>query len=101
MGNASFTEVVFLLHQGRSPSEDERRLLDAILIAVCDHGPGSPSAASSRLVASANRQAPEAAVAAGVLAIGDAHAGAGLACIKVIEAGVGVREAGTHSIPPS
>jgi len=88
MSSASFTEVVFLLHQGRAPSVAERRLLDAILIAVADHGPGSPSAATSRLVASANRVAPEAAVAAGVLAIGDMHAGAGLACMHMIEAGL-------------
>ncbi len=88
MANASFTEVVFLLHHGRSPSAAERRLLDAILIAVSDHGPGSPSAATSRLVASANRQAPEAAVAAGVLAIGDMHAGAGMACMHMIEDGL-------------
>jgi citrate synthase len=88
MAKASFTEVVFLLHQGRLPSADERRLLDAILIAVSDHGSGSPSAATSRLVASANRQSPEAAVAAGVLAIGDMHAGAGLACMEMIEAGL-------------
>ena len=46
MANATFTEVVFLLHRGRSPSVQERRLLDAILIAVSDHGPGSPSAAN-------------------------------------------------------
>lgn len=90
MANSSFTEVIFLLHHGRAPSIDERRLLDAILIAVADHGPGSPSAAASRLVASGNRQAPEAAVAAGVLAIGDMHAGAGLACMHMIEAGLGL-----------
>src|SRR5262249_430997 len=88
MAKASFTEVVFLLHQGRLPSANERKLLDAILVAVCDHGPGSPSAAASRLVASANRRSPEAAVAAGVLAIGDMHAGAGLACMEMIEAGL-------------
>ena len=86
MTKASFTEVLFLLHYGRFPTDDERRLVDAILIAVADHGPGSPSAATSRLVASANRQAPEAAVAAGILAIGDAHAGAGMACMQMIEA---------------
>ena len=86
MSNASFPEVVFLLHKGRLPDEAERRLLNAVLIAVSDHGPSSPSAASSRLVASANRAAPEAAVAAGVLAIGDAHAGAGLACMELIKA---------------
>jgi citrate synthase len=90
MAGSSFTEVIFLLHHGRVPSIDERRLLDAILIAVADHGPGSPSAATSRLVASGNRQAPEAAVAAGVLAIGDMHAGAGLACMHMIEAGLGL-----------
>ena len=88
MAEASFTEVVFLLHQGRLPSANERKLMDAILIAVCDHGPGSPSAATSRLVASANRQSPEAAIAAGVLTIGDMHAGAGLGCMEMIEAGL-------------
>ena len=86
MAGASFTEVVFLLHQGRLPSAHERKLLDAILVAVCDHGPGSPSAATSRLVASANRQSPEAAIAAGVLTIGDIHAGAG-GLRRYVEAG--------------
>lgn len=99
MANATFTEVVFLLHRGRSPSVQERRLLDAILIAVSDHGPGSPSAATSRLVASANRQAPEAAVAAGVLAIGDMHAGAGQACMHMIEDGLVLAQA--QSLPLS
>src|SRR5579862_7440445 len=80
MATASFSDVVFLLHEGRLPTPDERRLIDAILIAVADHGPGSPSAAAARVVASGNRVAPEAAVAAGVLAIGDKHAGAGEAC---------------------
>jgi len=88
MTRASFTDAVFLLHQARLPTEGERRLMDAILIGVADHGPGSPSAAASRIVASGNRQAPEAAVAAGVLAIGDQHAGAAEACMELIGEGV-------------
>jgi citrate synthase len=84
MASASFSDAVFLLHRGRLPSEAERRLIDSILIAVADHGPGSPSAAAARVVATGNRQAPEAAVAAGVLAIGDKHAGAGVACMEII-----------------
>jgi citrate synthase len=84
MTGATFSEVVFLLHRGRLPSEGERRVIDAILIAVADHGPGSPSAAAARLVATGNRSAPEAGVAAGVLAIGDKHAGAGVACMEII-----------------
>jgi len=84
MVSATFADVVFLLHKGRFPSEGERRIIDAILIAVADHGPGSPSAAAARMVATGNRAAPEAAIAAGVLAIGDAHGGAGLACLQLI-----------------
>jgi citrate synthase len=84
MRDASFTDVVFLLHRGQLPLAAERRLFDAMLIAVSDHGPGSPSAAASRIVATANRAAPEAAVAAGLLAVGDMHAGAGLACFNLI-----------------
>src|SRR5436190_5584365 len=55
-----------------------------MLIAVAAHGAGSPSAATARMAATGNRQEPEAAVAAGILAIGDAHAGAGMACMAII-----------------
>lgn len=88
MVKASFADVLFLLHQGRLPTEGEGRIVNAILIAAVDHGPGSPSAAAARLVASGNRQAPEAALAAGVLAMGDVHAGAGMTCLELITAGV-------------
>jgi citrate synthase len=88
MKDATFADVVFLLHRGRMPVEAERRVIDAILIASADHGPGSPSAAAMRTVATGNRAAPEAAIAAGVLAIGDAHGGAGLACLQLITRGV-------------
>jgi citrate synthase len=84
MSSASFTDTIYLLHHGRLPTEGERRLLDAILIGVADHGPGSPSAAAARLVASGSRQAPEAAIAAGVLAIGDVHGGACMAAMTWI-----------------
>jgi citrate synthase len=86
--DASFADVVGLLIGGRRPEPSERRLLDAILVAIADHGAGAPSAAAARVVATGNRAAPEAAVAAGILAIGDAHAGAGLACMEVIAAGL-------------
>jgi citrate synthase len=91
MRTASFTDVIYLLHHGRRPTEGERRLLDAILIGVCDHGPASPSAAAARLVASGSRQAPEAAIAAGVLAIGDVHGGACMAALSWIAAGLASR----------
>jgi len=88
MARGSFTDTIFLLHQGRLPNAGERRLLDAILVAVADHGAGAPSCATARLAASGNRQSLSAAVAAGILAIGDEHGGAGSACMETIAAGV-------------
>jgi citrate synthase len=88
MTRAGFTETVFLLHRGRLPNAAECRLLNAILVAVADHGAGAPSCATARLAASGNRQSLSAAVAAGILAIGDEHGGAGSACMEMIAAGV-------------
>ncbi len=92
MQKADFIEVIFLMHQARLPSNGEKRLLNALLIGSSDHGPRSPSSAAARIVASGNRQSFEAAVAAGVLAIGDAHGGAGQACMEMIISGIELKE---------
>jgi citrate synthase len=88
MTGRTFTDTIFLLHQGRLPSTPERTLLDAILTGVADHGSGAPSCAAARLAASGNRQGISAAVAAGLLAVGDDHGGAGLGCMEMIAAGL-------------
>jgi len=88
MTSASFTDTIFLLHRDRRPTPQERAVLDAVLVGVADHGSGAPSCAAARLVASGNRQSLSAAVAAGVLAIGDEHGGAGSACMETIAAGL-------------
>jgi citrate synthase len=88
MRQATFTDLIFLLHHDRLPSPGERRVLDAILIGVADHGAGAPSCAAARLAASGNRQSLSAAIAAGVLTIGDEHGGAGSGCMELIETGV-------------
>src|SRR5215208_4027466 len=87
----TFTDTVFLLHRGRLPTAGERQLLDAVLVGVSDHGAGAPSCAAARLAASGNRQSLSAAIAAGILAIGDEHGGAGEGCMVLI--GNGVAEA--------
>ena len=88
MRERTFTDAIVLLHLGRIPTPGERKLLDAILIGVCDHGAGAPSCAAARIAASGNRQALSAAVAAGVLTIGDEHGGAGSTCMEMIAAGL-------------
>src|SRR5262245_10471366 len=88
MQQSTFTDLIFLLHHDRLPTADERRLLDAILVGVADHGAGAPSCAAARLAASGNRQSLSAAVAAGVLTIGDEHGGAGSGCMDLIAEGL-------------
>jgi citrate synthase len=109
MRDHGFVETIFLLHRGRLPTPGERKLLDAILVGVSDHGAGAPSCAAARLVASGNRQSVAAAVAAGVLAIGDEHGGAASGCIAMIaghlataaEKGESIEAAATRAIDES
>ena len=84
MRRGSFADVIYLLHRGELPTAAERRLIEALLIGISDHGAGAPSCAVARMVASSNRQSVPAAIAAGVLAIGDEHGGAGSPCMEQI-----------------
>lgn len=93
MTGRTFTDTIFLLHQSRLPTDGERRLLDAILTGVADHGSGAPSCATARLALSGNRQSLSAAVAAGLLAVGDDHGGAGLGCMELIATGLALAKA--------
>jgi citrate synthase len=99
MRDATFTDMIVLLHLGRLPSPGERRLLDAVLIGVADHGSGAPSCATARLAASGNRASISSAVAAGILAIGDDHGGAGSNCMELIAQGLA--EAGREGLAPA
>src|SRR3954464_8227318 len=88
MKGRTFTDTIFLLHTSRLPNDHERALLDAILVSVADHGSGAPSCATARLALSGNRQSLSAAVAAGILAVGDDHGGAGMGCMELIAEGI-------------
>jgi citrate synthase len=84
----TFTDTIFLLHRSRLPTDQERRMFDAILSSVADHGSGAPSCATARLALSGNRSSVSAAIAAGILAVGDEHGGAGSGCMELIAAGI-------------
>jgi citrate synthase len=88
MTERTFTDTIFLLHRSRLPTVQERSLLDAILSGCADHGSGAPSCAAARLALSGNRSSLSAAVAAGILAVGDEHGGAGSGCMEIIGAGI-------------
>jgi len=71
----SFGEVVHLLLTGELPRGNEGKLIESILVSVCEHSLASPSVDAVRFVASSGVPL-QTAVAAGVSAIGDVHGGA-------------------------
>ena len=85
----NYADVAFLMLSGRRPTQPESRLFNAVLIASADHGPTSPSTLAARVIASGNRRALEAAIAGGILAIGDAHGGAGEEAMQMLRDGLG------------
>jgi citrate synthase len=69
MGNISFTDHFWLLLTGFLPSEVQRRMLDATLVAIAEHGL-VPSVQASRMTLAAAPEALQGAVAAGILGCG-------------------------------
>ena len=87
IGEIPYPSVVYLLLKGELPSKEQGLMMDAILTACIDHGVTPPSAMASRIVASGGVPLP-AAVAAGVLSIGDAHGGAIEKGAKLLQEGI-------------
>lgn len=74
MGRLSLTELAYLLLAGRDPTPGERLVLDAVLVSLADHGL-TPSALAARLTYTGAPEAPQAAVAAGLLGAGSVFLG--------------------------
>ncbi len=75
MQKKTFVETIFLLLKGVLPTEKETAMLNALFTAAIDHGPGTASAQTARIVASA-KNSMHTAVAAGILAMGERHGSA-------------------------
>ena len=69
IGHVSFTDLAWLLVAGRMPSAEQRRVLDATLVAIAEHGL-VPSVAAARMTLAAAPEAIQGAVAAGILGCG-------------------------------
>jgi citrate synthase len=74
MGRLTLTELAYLLVTRREPTAGQRRLLDAVLVSLADHGL-TPSALAARLTYTGAPEAPQAAVAAGLLGAGSVFLG--------------------------
>lgn len=84
MEKLSFAEAVFLILKGELPSKAEAALMNAILVSSIDHGVSPPSVLGARTVQSGGNSL-NAAVAGGVLVIGDTHGGAIEQSAKILQ----------------
>ncbi len=87
IGKVSFTEMFYLLVVGKVPTSEQSRVLDACLVTLMEHG-FTPSALISRLMAESSPGQIQVSIAAGLLAIGDVHAGTMEACAGLLSVGV-------------
>ncbi len=69
IGTIGFTDYVWLLIVGAMPTPAQRRILDATLVAIAEHGL-VPSVVASRMTLAAAPEALQGAVAAGLLGCG-------------------------------
>jgi len=74
MGTVTFTELTFLLVQGRSPTPQETVLLDAVLVSLAEHGL-TPTVLAARLTHTGAPESLQGAVAAGLLGAGSVFLG--------------------------
>lgn len=71
----SLSDVAFLLLRGDLPKENEKKLLEAMLVASAENGIEAPSIFVPRVVVSSGNDM-HVALAAGMLSIGEKHGGA-------------------------
>jgi len=84
MEKLSYAETVFLLLKGELPSSAEAALMNAILVSSVDHGASPPSVLGTRAVVSGGNSL-NAAIAGGILVIGDWHGGAIEQAAKILQ----------------
>ncbi|MFS0553823.1 citryl-CoA lyase [Brevibacillus sp. 179-C9.3 HS] len=75
IGNITLADMAFLGAMHRRPTEAESKMLNACMVAVCEHG-FTPSSISARLTYLGAPEAVQAAVAAGLLGAGSVYLGA-------------------------
>jgi citrate synthase len=81
IGKITFTDHLWLLVTGNLPSAAQRRVVDAALVAIAEHGL-VPSVAASRITLAAAPEALQGAVAAGILGCGSVILGSAEAAAR-------------------
>lgn len=87
VGKHSYADLTYLLWRGELPSQSQSHMMDALLTACLEHSLNAPSVDATRFVASCGVPL-QAAVSAGVSAIGELHGGAIEQAAKILQEGV-------------
>ena len=83
IGRITFTDHAWLLVTGSLPSPAQRRMLDATLVAIAEHGL-VPSVAAARITLAAAPEALQGAVAAGILGCGSVILGSAESAARLL-----------------
>lgn len=75
IGTVPFPSALYLLYTGELPDANVAKLIDALMVASIDHGPGAPSVLAARTAVSGGASLGPAA-AAGLLTLGKFHGAA-------------------------
>ena len=84
MVHCSFGDIIYLTFTGELPTGNEGRMIEMIVVSSTDHSFLAPSIDATRFVASGGVPL-QAAVAAGVISLGDHHGGAIEQCSKLLQ----------------
>src|SRR5947208_15100153 len=84
IGRLSFTEYFHLLLTGIEPTEEQRFFLDALLVAIAEHGM-MPTNVAARMTLAADPRSLHGAVAAGILGCGPVILGTPEDCARLLE----------------
>src|SRR5438309_3536125 len=87
MASCSFGDIIYLTFKGELPAGNEGRLIEMIVVSSTDHSFLAPSIDATRFVASGGVPL-QAAVAAGIISVGDYHGGSFVQCVKILQASV-------------
>ena len=90
-GARSLDEAFFAALAGRMPSKDEADLARAIFVACIDHTPATPSSLAA-IASYSGGNSLKTALAAGITAMGDVHAGAGEGTAQFLTQALGDKE---------
>jgi citrate synthase len=87
LGNITFADMAGLTLIGRLPSPNERRMLDAMLVVLVEHGMVS-SVVAARITYATAPESIQAAVAASLLGAGTVHLGSSDVCGRILAEGL-------------